>query len=217
MESAAGKPTALAKLIGFYTIEIRNLETGVVQSKADVLVTENVFYDRNISKTFDLKVHGCKVKLNMAQGHTFKTLFEGQQHALIFVHPHSKNVLREAIKSEADFLARRNIFFSVADNSICRQSPAWCRRYEKGDCLLSNCYDWLIVTIGSYAFAKTLAYKAKHGLQSGKEVTVVPPIEHQERFVPALEGYFLACPDKCSKPLDDSMIVISDPDLPSVL
>jgi hypothetical protein len=77
MESAAGKPTALAKLIGFYTIEIRNLETGVVQSKADVLVTENVFYDRNISKTFDLKVHGCKVKLNMAQGHTFKTLFEG--------------------------------------------------------------------------------------------------------------------------------------------
>jgi len=79
MESTAGKPTVLAKLIGFYTIEIRNLETGVVQSKADLLVMENLFYDRNISKTFDLKgIHGRKVKSNTAQGHTTKTLFDGE-------------------------------------------------------------------------------------------------------------------------------------------
>jgi len=51
---------------------------------------------------------------------------------------------------------------------------------------------------GSYTFAKTLEYKAKHGLQSGtgKEVTVLPPTEYQERFVKALEGYFVACPGK---------------------
>jgi len=49
--------------------------------------------------------------------------------------------------------------------------------------------------IGSYTFAKTLEYKAKHGLQSSsKEVTVMPPTEYQERFVNALEGYFVACP-----------------------
>ena len=47
---------------------------------------------------------------------------------------------------------------------------------------------------GSYTFAKTLEYKAKQGLNSGKEVTVIPPIEYQERFVKALDGYFLACP-----------------------
>ena len=51
----------------------------------------------------------------------------------------------------------------------------------------------LVDTIGSYTFAKTLEYKAKHGLQSG-EVTVMPPAEYQERFVTALEGYFVACP-----------------------
>lgn len=92
----------------------------------------------------------------------------------------------------------------------------------------------LVDTIGSYTFAKTLEYKAKHGLQSG-EVTVMPPVEYQERFVTALEGYFVACPgssavqyisllilissflDKWSKPLDESRI-ISDPELlPSVL
>jgi 1-phosphatidylinositol-3-phosphate 5-kinase len=52
----------------------------------------------------------------------------------------------------------------------------------------------LVDTIGSYTFAKTLEYKAKQGLQSGKEVTVMPPTEYQERFVSALEGYFVACP-----------------------
>lgn len=91
---------------------------------------------------------------------------------------------------------------------------------------------------GSYTFAKTLEYKAKQGLQSGKEVTVVPPAEYRDRFVSALEDYFIACPgqsyefksffflvaahnpitsDKWSKPLDGTKI-INDPNLlPSVL
>ena len=52
------------------------------------------------------------------------------------------------------------------------------------------------MVIGSYTFAKTLEYKAKQGLNSGsgKEVTVVPPNEYQERFVSAMDDYFLACP-----------------------
>jgi hypothetical protein len=48
--------------------------------------------------------------------------------------------------------------------------------------------------LGSYTFAKTLEYKAKHNLHSGKNVTVVPPAEYQERFVNTLEDYFVACP-----------------------
>lgn len=47
---------------------------------------------------------------------------------------------------------------------------------------------------GSYTFAKTLEYKAKQGLNSGKEVTVVPPHEYQERFLNAMDNYFVACP-----------------------
>ena len=54
-------------------------------------------------------------------------------------------------------------------------------------------YNFIIFS-GSYTFAKTLEYKAKQGLQSGKEVTVVPPAEYRDRFVNALEGYFIACP-----------------------
>ena len=50
---------------------------------------------------------------------------------------------------------------------------------------------------GSYTLAKTLEYKAKHGLHSTKDVTIIPPAEYEERFVNALEGYFVACPGEC--------------------
>lgn len=112
MDATASRATVLVKLLGFYTIEIRNLETGAVQSKVDLLVMENLFYKQNISKTFDLKgIQGRKVK---AQGDTTKTLFdgewiEGQQRTLTLIRPHSKAVLRDAIKSDAEFLAKSNI------------------------------------------------------------------------------------------------------------
>ena len=57
--------------------------------------------------------------------------------------------------------------------------------------------------IGSYTFAKTLEYKAKQNLKSGKEVTVIPPNEYQARFMNAMDGYFLACPGK-QKPASGS-------------
>lgn len=57
-------------------------------------------------------------------------------------------------------------------------------------------YGCLMRHTGSYTFAKTLEYKAKQGLNSGKEVTVVPPHEYQDRFVSAMDDYFLACPGK---------------------
>ena len=57
---------------------------------------------------------------------------------------------------------------------------------------------------GSYTFAKTLEYKAKQNLKSGKEVTVIPPNEYHQRFVNAMDGYFLACPGR-SKPTPGSL------------
>ena len=96
-------------------------------------------------------------------------------------------------------------------------------------------------TIGSYTFAKTLEYKAK-GLsgKEGKNITVVPPHEYQERFVSALDSYFMACPgtfaahvgvslaltgsdlilfflDKWTKPVDESKLIHDPALLPSVL
>ncbi|KAJ3730406.1 hypothetical protein C8R42DRAFT_6170 [Lentinula raphanica] len=198
MESTTNRPTILAKLLGFYTIEIRNLETGNVQSKTDLLVMENLFFEQKIDKAFDLKgIQGRKVKAgtDSTAGHKSKTLFdgewiEGQQQTLTLVRPHSKAVLREAIKSDADFLSKSNIM----DYSLLLGVDIERKQIACG----------LVDTIGSYTFAKTLEYKAKQGLNSrnGKEVTVMPPAEYQLRFTNALERYFLACPDKWSRPLD---------------
>ena len=77
MESTASKASLLAKLLGFYTVEIRNLENGTIQAKADLLVMENLFCDQNIAKTFDLKgIQGRKVKAS--SGGSKKTLFDGE-------------------------------------------------------------------------------------------------------------------------------------------
>ena len=78
LDATASKPTVLAKMMGFYTVEIRNLETGNVQSKADLLVMENLFYHQKIAKTFDLKgIQGRKVKTAKLPQPS-KTLFDGE-------------------------------------------------------------------------------------------------------------------------------------------
>jgi hypothetical protein len=66
-------------------------------------------------------------------------------------------------------------------------------------------------TIGSYTFAKTLEYKAK-GLsgKEGKNITVVPPHEYQERFVSSLDSYFMACPGTCVR-MGVSLLLLTGP------
>jgi len=77
VESTAKNPTVLAKLLGFYTIEIRNIESGTIQAKADLLVMENLFFGKKIAKTFDLKgIQGRKVKA-ATSGTSSKPLFDG--------------------------------------------------------------------------------------------------------------------------------------------
>lgn len=77
MDATTSKPTVLAKLLGFYTVEIKNLETGATQAKADLLVMENLFYKQEVVKTFDLKgIQGRKVKA-ASNSSGSKTLFDG--------------------------------------------------------------------------------------------------------------------------------------------
>lgn len=78
MDKTAKKPSVMAKLLGFFTVELKNLETGAIQSKADLLIMENLFYDRKVSQTFDLKgIEGRKVKPS-GKGPQSKTMFDGE-------------------------------------------------------------------------------------------------------------------------------------------
>lgn len=64
--------------MGFYTVEVKNLETGTVQAKHDLLVMENLFYDQKIARTFDLKgIQSRRVKLTGDETQR-RTLFDGE-------------------------------------------------------------------------------------------------------------------------------------------
>ncbi|KAI9453676.1 hypothetical protein F5148DRAFT_459148 [Russula earlei] len=208
MGSTASRPSILTKLLGFYTVEIRHLETGTVQTKADLLVMENLFYGHKPTKTFDLKgIQGRKVKAS-SNTSASKTLFdsewiEGQQRALTLVDPISKVIFQEAVRADCDFLERSNIM----DYSLLLGVDEERKQVHCG----------LVDTIGSYTFAKTLEYKAKGLSKEGKDITVVPPHEYEERFVSAMESYFMACPDKWTRPVDETLLIHDPALLPSVL
>ncbi|KZV92651.1 SAICAR synthase-like protein, partial [Exidia glandulosa HHB12029] len=103
---------------------------------------------------------------------------------LLLLRSHSKRVLQDAIRADADFLSKSNIM----DYSLLLGIDQERKQIACG----------LVDTIGSYSFAKTLEYKAKQGLQnnliigSNMEVTVMHPDEYRDRFVKAIDGYFFS-------------------------
>jgi len=231
MESTASRASILAKLLGFYTVEVRNLETGTVLAKADLLVMENLFNGQKPTKTFDLKgIQGRTVKAR-SNSSASKTLFDsewiegeflvilsstfgpliddgvrftaGQQRALTLVNPVSKTIFQEAVRTDCDFLARSNIMDYSYFIALVFFRFLYSRRIprlllgidEEGKQIRCG----LVDTIGSYTFAKTLEYKAKGLSKEGKDITVVPPHEYQERLVSALDSYFMACPGACAR------------------
>jgi 1-phosphatidylinositol-3-phosphate 5-kinase len=47
-------PTVMAKILGVYRLSVKNIQTGKVQ-KMDVLVMENIYYGKTITRQYDLK------------------------------------------------------------------------------------------------------------------------------------------------------------------
>lgn len=48
------RPTAFCKIVGAFRIVFKNAQTNVA-SKQDLLVMENLFYKKNVTRKFDLK------------------------------------------------------------------------------------------------------------------------------------------------------------------
>lgn len=203
IDSLGDKPTTLAKLLGFYSIEVKNAESSA-QTKVDVLVMENLFYNQQTNRQYDLKgIDGRRVKTSDK-----KTLFdvefmESQKKDPILVTPYSRLVVRDAIRGDAAFLTSSNIM----DYSMLLGVDDENQHVACG----------LVDTIGSYNVAKTLEYTAKQSLKSGKQVTVMPPAEYEARFVSAMESYLIACPDKWTKPARGQTLPSAVTDLPAVL
>ncbi|OCF73919.1 hypothetical protein I204_05767 [Kwoniella mangroviensis CBS 8886] len=208
------KATSLAKIVGFYTVKINDLKSGT-RRQMDLLVMENLFYKQSISRTYDLKgIEGRRVnKTSRGEADTKieikpeMTLFDGEwleglQKDLVLLQPHAKRILQEAISLDTKFLSSQ----SIMDYSLLIGMDEGKHELVVG----------LVDAIGSYNLFKNIESRGKLALNRGGEVTIIPPDQYRDRFENALKHYFIACPDKWSKPSRRSGMKKFD-GLPSVL
>ena len=181
-------PTLLTKIFGFYKIGFKNAVTGR-SVKMDVLVMENLFMDRKISRIFDLKgsVRNRHVKSTGHQAEVLldENLMEVMNQSPLFIREHCKKLLRASVWNDTLFLSKLN----VMDYSLLVGID------EENHELVLGIVDF----IRTFTWDKKLESWVKEaGLLGGggKEPTIVSPRQYKSRFREAMERYFLLAPDK---------------------
>lgn len=105
-------PSVIAKMLGFFQIYIKNPMTGA-EIKLDLLVMENLFYDRSPSRIFDLKgsMRNRKIQSTGEQNEVLldENMVEYIYESPLFAREHSKKLLRASVWNDTLFLARQNV------------------------------------------------------------------------------------------------------------
>ena len=102
-------PTVLSQIFGVYRLSIKNTVTGK-SIKYDIMVTENLFYDRNITRIFDLK-GSLRNRLVHKESHVLQdeNLAEFMFKNPLFLREHSKKMLRASIWNDTLFLSKLDV------------------------------------------------------------------------------------------------------------
>lgn len=182
------KPTALAKIVGVFRIGFRNNQTNNAV-KQDLIIVENLFYNRKLSQTFDLK-GSMRNRLVNTSGRQEQELVLLDENLLklsvespLYIRSHSKTVLALAIDRDSRFLASN----LVMDYSLLVG--------------LDEVKKELVVGIIDYVRTFTWDKKVETFVKkasSGKLPTVVSPELYRDRFLKAMDRYFLPVPDQWS-------------------
>ncbi|KAK9241054.1 hypothetical protein V1525DRAFT_447599 [Lipomyces kononenkoae] len=180
-------PSVIAKIMGFYQVQVRNPITNK-SMKMDVIVMENLFYDRKLSRIFDLK--GSMRNRHVEQtGKANEVLLDENMVEYIFESPlfvreYSKKILRASLWNDTLFLAKMN----VMDYSLVIAIDHERHQLVVGiiDCLRTFTWD-----------KKLESWVKERGLVGGggKVPTVVTPRQYKNRFREAMERYILMVPD----------------------
>jgi 1-phosphatidylinositol-3-phosphate 5-kinase len=105
-------PSVIAKMVGFFQVLIKNPSTGV-DIRLDLLVTENLFYDRSPTRIFDLKgsMRNRKIQSTGEQNEVLldENMVEYIYESPLFAREHSKKLLRASVWNDTLFLARQNV------------------------------------------------------------------------------------------------------------
>ncbi|SPO02289.1 related to phosphatidylinositol 4-phosphate 5-kinase [Cephalotrichum gorgonifer] len=179
-------PSVIAKMVGFFQIFIKNPVSNT-DVKLDLLVMENLFYDRSPGKIFDLKgsMRNRKIQSTGEQNEVLldENMVEYIYESPLFAREHSKKLLRASVWNDTLFLARQN----VMDYSLMIAIDEGRRELVVG----------IIDCIRTYTLDKKLESWIKdRGLAGGgrNRPTITSPKEYKSRFREAMARYVLSLP-----------------------
>ncbi|TFK26731.1 hypothetical protein FA15DRAFT_667221 [Coprinopsis marcescibilis] len=210
---SANRPTLLAKVFGCYKLTFKrngkDKSTGKNKStQMNLLVMENLFYDRRFAKIYDLKgsTRNRHVRSTGQENEVLldENLVEESHKNPFYLREHSKRILRGALYNDSKFLADIN----VMDYSLV------CGVDSKNNELVVGIVDY----IRTYTWDKKLESWVKESTFLGGpgkgEPTIVTPKQYRQRFLSATERYFPLVPDRWMKipdqPEEDASAVLSD-------
>ncbi|KAH7001376.1 hypothetical protein EDB80DRAFT_722103 [Ilyonectria destructans] len=180
-------PSVIAKMLGFFQVFIKNPVTGT-DIKLDLLVTENLFYDRSASRIFDLKgsMRNRKIQSTGEQNEVLldENMVEYIYESPLFAREHSKKLLRASVWNDTLFLARQN----VMDYSLMIAVDE-----ERKELVVG-----IIDCIRTYTWDKKLESWIKdRGFAGGgrNRPTVTSPKDYKSRFREAMARYILQAPN----------------------
>lgn len=176
-------PSVIAKMLGFFQVIIKNPATGT-DVKLDLLITENLFYDRKASRIFDLKgsMRNRKIQSTGEQDEVLldENMVEYIYESPLFAREHSKKLLRASVWNDTLFLARQN----VMDYSLMIAVDEARKELVVG----------IIDCIRTYTWDKKLESWIKdRGFAGGNRnrPTVTSPKEYKSRFREAMARYVI--------------------------
>ncbi|XP_047249523.1 1-phosphatidylinositol-3-phosphate 5-kinase FAB1B isoform X3 [Capsicum annuum] len=194
---ASGSPTCLAKILGIYQVTSKHLKGGK-DSRMDVLVMENLLFNRNITRLYDLK-GSSRSRYNPDSSGSNKVLLdqnliEALPTSPIFVGTKAKRLLQRAVWNDTSFLAS----IDVMDYSLLVGVDE-----EKHELVLG-----IIDFMRQYTWDKHLETWVKaSGILGGLKnasPTVISPKQYKTRFRKAMSTYFLMVPDEWPSSTDNS-------------
>jgi len=182
-------PTCLAKIMGLYQVSIKSLKGGR-EVKMDLMVMENIFFQRTISRVYDLKGSVRSRYNSDTSGHNKVLLDSNLIEALhtkpMFLGSKAKRRLERAVWNDTSFLAS----LDVMDYSLLVGIDE-----EKKELVVG-----IIDFLRQYTWDKQLETWVKaSGILGGpknESPTVISPIQYKKRFRKAMSRYFLAVPDQ---------------------
>ncbi|KAH1139491.1 hypothetical protein GLYMA_10G218400v4 [Glycine max] len=188
----SGSQTCLAKVLGIYQVTKRHVKSGKEVKYDPLMVMENLTYNRNITRQYDLK-GALYARYNSAADGAGDVLLDqnfvnDMNSSPLYVSLKAKRYLQRAVWNDTSFLNSINVMdYSLLVGVDSQKSELVCG---------------IIDYLRQYTWDKHLETWMKSSLVVPKNVlpTVISPKEYKKRFRKFMSTYFLSVPDHwCSQ------------------